>query len=104
MRTYPHAIGNKLLERSLSSEAFAHTIASRGPSAGARRFIQQNLAYNPANLSENATINSLVSESLKTDPSGRMGATLTQLHKNYLVDIPRKYKYPELFNPNPYLP
>lgn len=104
MRTYPHAIGNNFLERSLASEAFAHTIASRGPSAGARRFIQQNLAYNPANLNENAAINSIVSESLKTDPSGRMGATLTQLHKNYLVDIPRKYKYPELFNMDPYLP
>lgn len=102
MRTYPHAIDNGFL----ANEAFAHTIASRGSSSGAKRFIRQNLAYNPTHLdlNDNAVINSIVSESLKTDPSGRMGATLTQLHKNYLVDVPRRYKYPELFNPNPYLP
>ena len=105
-RTYPHAIENRFLEGSLASEAFAHAIASRGPSSGAKRFIRQNFAYNPTHLdlNDNAAINNIVSESLKTDPSGRMGAILTQLHKNYLVDVPRKYKYPELFNLNPYLP
>lgn len=108
IRQFPHT--RKILNpsgESLMDEATAQFIGSKGSSNSARKFVQQSLSHhNPKVLKENlvAPTNSLISDSLKLDPSGRIGSALSQLHRNYNLDLPYKYTNPGYFNPNPYLP
>lgn len=109
MRQFPHTLEilKPKMGENLMSESTAQFIGSKGSSNSARKFVQQSLSHqNPKVLYEDLVepTNSLISDSLKLDPSGRIGSTLSHLHRNYDLKLPYKYTRPELFNPNPYLP
>jgi hypothetical protein len=93
-------------------EVAAQLIASSGKSRGAKKFIDNFINYGRVPVgSVNSKfrrkpegMDNMINSSLKQDPSGRAAASLVQLHKNHKLPVPLKYQFPELFNPNPYLP
>lgn len=89
-RAFPN-VEHAVTDPRLASEAIAQSIAASGSSRSARRFVEATERYGRSNLyplGNKVDINPYLDIARSKDPSGSMSSIITQLHKNYRVDLP----------------